>query len=561
MAPIPSHAVAVLAALAMLSCAAPAAHADGNFDPAFGTNGLQVIHPPRADVGAHLFRLGLTPTSEILAGGSETIQNGFRGGADTVFHAERLSATGRPLGYGPVESGFGSDEQTAQAEVVDPLGRMYLGGGVREPHGFGLHHLGVFRYTADGQEDDAFGRFELDFPGRDSTITDMALAPDGKLIVAGTSALPVGAGFDVAAQSSVGFVLRVFTSGPQAGQIDTGFSTATTGRFAGVDGVHVVRFPGGTDLQRVAAVVVQPTGSSYRVIAAGDAGNGNGFAAYRADGSVDTSWGRLGTGAQSYPVPGLHVVDVALEPGGGLATIANNGAGVVLLRTGATGGQSSTLVAAPAKTVVNVVTPQYAAGGLVVNDNGRIVVLLTQAIYRANTTVPDHPFAELQLSRMYVRRYVPDPRSGGAHPEGAFAGDGIRTIEAGPALTAGPLALQPDCKLLAGGSTTHNYVIARLDQAQFTGTTFIQRAATGFFGTEICKQSEVGVLVERASRGRFRPFGRVPLGRKPGGRVRIGWNLRVNGRRLAPGTYHVRLRALRDGQVFAVSRTFRLRIR
>jgi hypothetical protein len=54
----------------------------------------------------------------------------------------------------------------------------------------------------------------------------------------------------------------------------------------------------------------------------------------------------------------------------------------------------------------------------------------------------------------------------------------------------------------------------------------------------------VGILVERFRGGRLVRVGRVPLGRRHRGQVRIRWSLRVNGRKLAKGRYVITLRAL-----------------
>jgi hypothetical protein len=43
--------------------------------------------------------------------------------------------------------------------------------------------------------------------------------------------------------------------------------------------------------------------------------------------------------------------------------------------------------------------------------------------------------------------------------------------------------------------------------------------------------------------------------------IHIRWNLRVGGKRLKPGTYQVKVRALRHGKVVAVSKPIRIRIR
>jgi WD40-like Beta Propeller Repeat len=60
---------------------------------------------------------------------------------------------------------------------------------------------------------------------------------------------------------------------------------------------------------------------------------------------------------------------------------------------------------------------------------------------------------------------------------------------------------------------------------------------------------------------RIRQVGRVPLGRATSRRPRFRWNARVNGRRLAAGSYLLTFRALnRRGRVLSTSRSIRFRL-
>ena len=56
--------------------------------------------------------------------------------------------------------------------------------------------------------------------------------------------------------------------------------------------------------------------------------------------------------------------------------------------------------------------------------------------------------------------------------------------------------------------------------------------------------------------------GRVPLGSHPRSTLRLAWDLRVNGRALKKGRYHVTLRALdKKGKVVGLSKPVTIRIR
>jgi hypothetical protein len=66
-----------------------------------------------------------------------------------------------------------------------------------------------------------------------------------------------------------------------------------------------------------------------------------------------------------------------------------------------------------------------------------------------------------------------------------------------------------------------------------------------------------GVIVRK-----LKVVGRVPLGTHRRGRVRIRWNLRVNGRKLAKGRYLVTLRAFsKRHKVIALSQPTEIRVR
>jgi hypothetical protein len=69
--------------------------------------------------------------------------------------------------------------------------------------------------------------------------------------------------------------------------------------------------------------------------------------------------------------------------------------------------------------------------------------------------------------------------------------------------------------------------------------------------SQLAQDDTVGILVQRIVRfahihGKLvpvlRPIGRVPLGLHHRGRVRIHWNLQVNGKKLKPGKYLIVLR-------------------
>lgn len=80
------------------------------------------------------------------------------------------------------------------------------------------------------------------------------------------------------------------------------------------------------------------------------------------------------------------------------------------------------------------------------------------------------------------------------------------------------------------------------------------QSTTAIIRSRLVQAAPVGILVERIVGKRFVRVGRVPFGRHHKGRVRILWNLRVNGHELPKGRYLITLRAL-DAHKHVISAT------
>jgi hypothetical protein len=100
----------------------------------------------------------------------------------------------------------------------------------------------------------------------------------------------------------------------------------------------------------------------------------------------------------------------------------------------------------------------------------------------------------------------------------------------------------------------------------------LQRATSGstvILSPTLSTRSLIGIFVARVvgkrtllgrSAPRLRVVGRVPLGRAKKGRNRKRWNVRVNGKRLRPGTYLLTYRSLKGKRVTNTSASIRLRV-
>ncbi|ARN22754.1 hypothetical protein [Piscinibacter gummiphilus] len=176
---------------------------------------------------------------------------------------------------GRVATAFGnagrSDE--AQAVAVQPDGKILVAGS--SDQGATGYDFALARYNTDGSLDTTFGnggRVTTSFGAGADKACALLLQPDGRIVLAGDSSQGAN-GSD--------FALARYHSD---GSLDTGFGTGGKVLTAiGSDGAR----------ETVYALALQTVGGVPRLVAVGGEGD---FiaAAYRADGSVDTTFGTAG---------------------------------------------------------------------------------------------------------------------------------------------------------------------------------------------------------------------------------------------------------------------------
>ena len=177
-------------------------------------------------------------------------------------------------GAGKVTTDFAGFEDDLHAVLIQPDGKIVAGG-----FGWGqsVSGFGLVRYNADGSLDTSFGnagKVVMSMsPGLASDVSAMALQPDGKIIA-------VGVGWPVVFTSFDFLVARYNADGT----LDTGF---------GDGGKLFTDFFGFED--RGVSIAVQPDG---RILVAGPVSHSDddssadfGIARYKANGSLDTSFG------------------------------------------------------------------------------------------------------------------------------------------------------------------------------------------------------------------------------------------------------------------------------
>ncbi|GBF03829.1 hypothetical protein DAERI_010001 [Deinococcus aerius] len=328
-------------------------------------------------------------------------------GQGQTFALTRLTRDGAPdptFGAGgKVQVNFGSGNDQAYATLVQPDGKI-LAAGFADVSG--NRDFALLRLNADGSPDSTFGaggRVTVAVGAAEDRAYALALQPDGKIVVGGTSQSGAATGLDFAlarlnangtldpsfgsggkvvtpvaaggVQDTVyallahgdslyavggetDFMLAKYTS---AGTLDPAFGAG--GKVAGLFGSVVGRARG---------VALSTVGGQERLVVAGNAGNDTAVARLTLGGSPDATFGNAGRKVLALSPGWDEASGVAVEPGGKLAlggwahdtTTTGNFTAVRLLENGATDNTFGTNGV--------VVAPLAPAGK---NDLGRAVLL------------------------------------------------------------------------------------------------------------------------------------------------------------------------------------------
>jgi uncharacterized delta-60 repeat protein len=288
------------AAALVVMLAVPSSAAPGGLDPSFGAGGTVVTEFPSSYSGARA--VAVQADRRIVAAGfahtNDTILSDF-----ALVRYDARGALDPTFGVdGRVRTDFGGRFDEALAVAVQPDGRIVVAGTSSDASG---SDMAVARYADDGTLDASFdgdGMALVEFDG-EASARAVALQRDGRILVAGSAIQPFGTGCCAA-----DFALARLT---HAGTLDDSF---------GGDGRVVTDFRPGADNGQDAAhaLVVQGNG---RILAAGGGAAGVGsidyaVARYRADGSLDPTFsndGLVTTDVAGYPD---ELRDLAVDGGG-----------------------------------------------------------------------------------------------------------------------------------------------------------------------------------------------------------------------------------------------------
>lgn len=375
-----------------------ASAAPGDLDSTFGGDGIV-----RTDVGSASAanNLVLQPDGKIVVAGSPLF-----GGNMTLA---------RYLPYGSLDSSFGSGgivvgpPGTANAVAFQTDGKIVVAGSGAN------FTFTLARFLPDGSPDPTFGTNGV-ASGPSGTIQAIALQPDGDTVAAGYGAAG-GPGF-----GPDSFVLARFNP---FGVLDTSFGASGVVRTQIGDESHANDLVLQPDGMIVAAgdSTISPSQTPYAMIA---------LARYRFDGTLDGAFGTNGTsiGPPSSGVFSATASGLALQPDGKLVAAGRiaNRVGVARFRPdgsldtafGANG------VTAPPASSENLSTGRDVA----VQSNGAIVVAGTDGVIRYGRDGNlDRRFGSLGVAK------------------GLDEANGV--------------ALQPDGRILAAGSSGSSFTLAR----------------------------------------------------------------------------------------------------
>ena len=236
-------------------------NADGSFDPSFTTD------------DASIYSVALQPDGKIVVGGIFLNYAGVPRNRLARVHADGTLDTS----FDPV----GGPDGAVNRIVVQPDGKILIMGSFNNVNGVALKRIA--RLNADGSVDQGFDVGT----GTSNTLSDIALQPDGKILLAGS--------FTTFNSVQARRLVRLHPDG----SVDTSFDTS----------------PAADD--DVASVAIDPVG---RLLVGGDftTWHGitrNGMARLNADGSLDTSFDP-GSGVDGLPLTFSFQADEMIVVGG-----------------------------------------------------------------------------------------------------------------------------------------------------------------------------------------------------------------------------------------------------
>ncbi|MDX2688393.1 MULTISPECIES: DUF11 domain-containing protein [Streptomyces] len=289
----------------------------------------------------------------------------------------------------------------------------------------------VLRHHPDGSADTSFGgtgggaggEVLTDFEGGDDVAQGVAVQPDGKIVVVGRHQET-----DDEFAGCCWFTVARYTAD---GSLDT--------TFGGGDGWVSPGLAGGAE--DAAGVAVRPDG---RIVAGARAGGLFGLVQYLPDGTLDTAFGGgdgvVTTALSDAPDVGATARDLTLQPDGRIVMIGDVGRTAfdfALARFTADGSLDTTFGGGDGKVTTDLGGYNWGEA-VVVQSTGKIVA------------------SGWSGGRFTLVRYQPD-----GSLDSGFGTAGVATTDFGTGAGVNDLVVQPDDRIVAGGTAGGDFALAR----------------------------------------------------------------------------------------------------
>jgi len=347
--------------------------ADGKQDTGFGDGGkVSTDFGGKADDAE---AVAVQSNGDIVAAGTS---HGTTTG-DNIALARYTPAGKLDTGFGEggkVSTDLGTKADHANAVALQPDGKIVVAGSTQDPDPAQGENFVLVRYDANGKQDTTFGnggKVSTDFGGKADDAEAVVIEPDGKILAVGTSH-GTSTGDNIA-------LARYTTDGKP----DTGF---------GQDGK--VSTDLGTKADHANAVALQSDG---KIVVAGstqdpDPAEGENFAIvrYLPNGKQDTTFGTGGTISTDFGGKADDAAGIAVEPTGDIVAVGTShgtttGDNIAVARY-TTDGKLDTGFGQDGRVSQNLGTNADQGNAVVIQHDGKIVVAgSTQSSAHADTFV------------------------------------------------------------------------------------------------------------------------------------------------------------------------------
>jgi uncharacterized delta-60 repeat protein len=420
----------------------------GDLDPKFGNGGKVFTH---IGFGDRVASLAFQPDGKIIAAGASASRGIFSSSDFAIVRYNVDGSLDTSFGAGgKVTTDFFDYEDYINAVALQTDGKIVAVGRARDG---ALAYFGLARYNKDGSLDSTFGsggKVVTSFFGYGDDAHALAIQPDGKIVVAGTSfsasSIPgddgPNANFGLARYNSNGSLDPTFGFG---GKVTTDF--------------------GNFDI--ITAIAIQPDG---KIVAGGDTTNKDtntdfALARYNKDGSLDPSFGSGGKVVTDFVRQPDFVAGLALQPDGKIVVAGDVSTdtsphsdvdGFGLARYNKDGSLDSTFGSGGKVITEGELIAAYAVA---IQPNGKIIA--------AGLAIRNRSNGDFALAR-YNSNGSLDP---------GFGSGGIITTDFTPSDQAFAMGFQSDGKVVAGGAAYdaqvgNGFALARYDVGDINSKTY-----------------------------------------------------------------------------------------